>query len=283
MSFYTIASNVSIGLLFLYCLAEVMRFKKLNSNKTWFGIKAFLVIFGFLMALFTLRNPEVITGSLAPQLMAALVETHSLWVTLTLWTFGFLAACYVVLALTKFDIVSTTGEASHKRLFNGLHTAASFVVDTLLVYLFIIQGVFSLIITISIAGAISYGETDGRITRFVINLTGNTSTLESSQNTTNITITYVTLTKELVAEHDFFEDCWVIANNRVYFLTRYLLTDPEGRYRITKVCGQDGTREFTGEHQSDRTDILIERYYIGNLGDTISEVELQNKLESLKP
>ena len=83
----------------------------------------------------------------------------------------------------------------------------------------------------------------------------------------------VTLTRDMVAKHNRADDCWIIVNGKVYDVTPYLPLHPAGARIIVPFCGKDATRVFMNTH-SMRAYRLLERFYIGSLGDRISAVDV---------
>ena len=47
-----------------------------------------------------------------------------------------------------------------------------------------------------------------------------------------------------VAEHNTFEDCWMVIENKVMDVTKFLDEHPGGDEVMMSVAGQDGTDEF---------------------------------------
>ena len=69
-----------------------------------------------------------------------------------------------------------------------------------------------------------------------------------------------------VRTHNKASDCWTVINKRVYNLTKWVAQHPGGAGAITRLCGTDGTRAFTGKHggQGGPTSQLA-KYQIGVL------------------
>jgi cytochrome b involved in lipid metabolism len=55
-----------------------------------------------------------------------------------------------------------------------------------------------------------------------------------------------------VAKHKTENDCWTAVNGNVYDLTPFVHSHPGGVANITKVCGIDGTSQFTAQHGGER-------------------------------
>ena len=69
-----------------------------------------------------------------------------------------------------------------------------------------------------------------------------------------------------VRAHNKSSDCWTVINKKVYNLTKWVAQHPGGAGAITRLCGTDGTRAFTGKHggQGGPTSQLA-KYQIGVL------------------
>ncbi len=53
-----------------------------------------------------------------------------------------------------------------------------------------------------------------------------------------------------VAMHKIATDCWTAVGDGVYNLTSFVNQHPGGVANITKICGIDGTAQFTAQHGS---------------------------------
>jgi len=95
--------------------------------------------------------------------------------------------------------------------------------------------------------------TDGNIT--AINQTGSSS---------------LTLTPAEIAKHGSTGSCWVIISGNVYDLTRYISIHPGGAGEIIPYCGKDGTIAFAGASHSSYANSLLNSYFIGDFGATIT-------------
>merc|ERR1719217_1647980 len=64
------------------------------------------------------------------------------------------------------------------------------------------------------------------------------------------------ITKEEVAKHNNKESCWVILNNQVLDVTKFLNDHPGGELAILTFAGKDATEEFDMIHPPD----VIDKY-----------------------
>jgi cytochrome b involved in lipid metabolism len=63
--------------------------------------------------------------------------------------------------------------------------------------------------------------------------------------------------------HNTVSDCWSVVSGNVYNLTSYVSTHKGGAGVIEAICGKDGTKAFTGQHngeakpQTDLSSLLV--------------------------
>lgn len=81
---------------------------------------------------------------------------------------------------------------------------------------------------------------------------------------------YPVLTIEEVAKHNSPDSCWVIHEGRVYDVTSFLFDHPGGEEILVKHSGNDITQLFKEIGHSEHARSLLEKYYIGNLGDQLN-------------
>jgi len=62
----------------------------------------------------------------------------------------------------------------------------------------------------------------------------------------------------------------VIISGNVYDLTRYISIHPGGAGEIIPYCGKDGTIAFAGASHSSYANSLLNSYFIGDFGATIT-------------
>jgi cytochrome b involved in lipid metabolism len=98
--------------------------------------------------------------------------------------------------------------------------------------------------------------------------------LSNSTSTANIP-----LTLEEISLHNKTGNCWMIISNKVYDLSNYLNAHPGGAGTILPYCGKDGTTAFEtknrGSSHSSNADNLLNSFYLGNFGQTISSQAVQ--------
>jgi hypothetical protein len=70
-----------------------------------------------------------------------------------------------------------------------------------------------------------------------------------------------------VAQHSTADDCWTIVDGNVYDVTPFVSRHPGGSAAIARICGVDGTAEFSGQHGSESApNSQLESLKIGTLG-----------------
>lgn len=76
------------------------------------------------------------------------------------------------------------------------------------------------------------------------------------------------LTLSLVAENDSASSCWVVIDGMVYDLTAWIAQHPGGSGAILRLCGGDGTDQFSGKHGGQAAPAsALREYALGQLQD----------------
>ncbi|KAJ2607523.1 hypothetical protein H4S08_004800 [Coemansia sp. RSA 1365] len=73
------------------------------------------------------------------------------------------------------------------------------------------------------------------------------------------------LTPDEVAKHNKKDDCWIVINNKVFNITRYLDFHPGGRAQLMRVAGKDGTALFYNTHAWVNVDAMLNKCLVGFL------------------
>lgn len=77
-------------------------------------------------------------------------------------------------------------------------------------------------------------------------------------------------TLDEVSKHNSEESCWLIIENKVYDVTKYIPKHPAPKRTILDYCGRDATEAFrTKEKNKDhskRAKKLLESFFVGELG-----------------
>jgi len=76
-------------------------------------------------------------------------------------------------------------------------------------------------------------------------------------------------THEEVSKHNKESDCWVILNEKVYDVTKFLPDHPGGRKAIVVYAGKDATEEFEMLHAPNvLTKYLPSECTLGTIGSS---------------
>jgi len=70
-------------------------------------------------------------------------------------------------------------------------------------------------------------------------------------------------TREEVNKHNTNESCWIVANNNVYDVTKFITSHPGGKFAIFSKAGKDVTKYF--RWHSGHAKGLWQSYKIGEL------------------
>ncbi|XP_030568721.1 probable cytochrome b5 isoform X2 [Drosophila novamexicana] len=68
-----------------------------------------------------------------------------------------------------------------------------------------------------------------------------------------------------VKKHNKPNDLWVIIEDKVYDLTKFLKEHPGGEDSLKSVAGRDGTKEFIDVGHSQEARQIMKKFLIGNL------------------
>ncbi len=67
-----------------------------------------------------------------------------------------------------------------------------------------------------------------------------------------------------VAQHNTFEDCWIIIDNAVYDISEWKDHHPGGPFVARMYAGKDATAEF-GDYHSKRAELHMRHFRVGYL------------------
>ncbi|XP_047474334.1 cytochrome b5-like [Penaeus chinensis] len=68
-----------------------------------------------------------------------------------------------------------------------------------------------------------------------------------------------------VAEHETFDDCWIILYDKVFDVTKFLLEHPGGEDVVMEHAGRDATIAFRGVGHSVPALQMLDEYLVGIL------------------
>lgn len=72
---------------------------------------------------------------------------------------------------------------------------------------------------------------------------------------------------EEIAKHNTQEDCWIIHDDSVYNITKYLEFHPGGYQMIVPYAGKDITKAYYKFGHSNNADNILDKYFIGIVED----------------
>ncbi|CAM0138574.1 unnamed protein product [Umbelopsis sp. WA50703] len=75
-----------------------------------------------------------------------------------------------------------------------------------------------------------------------------------------------TYTAEQVAAHNNDKDCWIVVDNKVFDLTKFLSEHPGGKKILLKVAGKDATKQFNQFHNAQIMETVGLPLQIGVIG-----------------
>jgi len=150
MNIHPLFVHFPIGLLVIYCLLELIRFKKFLINDYFRFLKGFLSITGLLTA-----GTAVITGYLAKRTLyptgeaSRLIETHETFAQMTFLIFSILAGAYFIyfIGISKYS----------KLIPKFIYSIANFIRESWLTPLIALLGLILITITGGLGAAIVYG------------------------------------------------------------------------------------------------------------------------------
>ncbi|PON63745.1 Nitrate reductase NADH dependent [Parasponia andersonii] len=68
-----------------------------------------------------------------------------------------------------------------------------------------------------------------------------------------------------VSEHNTHQDCWLIINDKVYDVTKFMEDHPGGDEVLLSATGKDATDDFEDVGHSDSARDMMKDYYIGEI------------------
>ena len=123
--------------------------------------------------------------------------------------------------------------------------------------------VVAVLIALLIAGVMYLGKIQNETYDQPIAPTSATPGTASSSVSAGATATY---TVADVATHNNASSCWTIVNGKVYDVTSFITKHPGGQKSILKMCGTDGTANFTAQHGGKRgPEAALAKQQIGTL------------------
>lgn len=154
MNLHPVFVHFPIAFLTLYAGLELLRLKRLTDLPYWFYIKAVLVIAGSLGSLVARQTGETAARGLEnDSVLHNIIEKHELFANLSVFTFGILAACYLVQWIYKDTRLKETQNKFCKFCFG----ISNWVLGTPISFFLALTGLAVLTITGGLGGAMVYG------------------------------------------------------------------------------------------------------------------------------
>ncbi len=105
------------------------------------------------------------------------------------------------------------------------------------------------------------------VTQPTNNTQSNTTPNNITQNT-NQAVTVYTMAE--IAKHASENNCWLLINDKVYDVTKFITVHPGGVSQIIPYCGKEATKAFETQGGRNRThsptaDEMLKDYYIGDV------------------
>ncbi|CAA7405049.1 unnamed protein product [Spirodela intermedia] len=83
-----------------------------------------------------------------------------------------------------------------------------------------------------------------------------------------------------VSKHNTREDCWLLINDKVYDVTKFLDDHPGGDEVLVTATGKDATNDFEDVGHSTTARAMLDEYFVGNINT--STVSLKPNYAALK-
>ncbi len=158
LNIHPVIVHTPIGLLTLYSIIELLRFKKLQERPYIFYTKAILVIVGFGGAVAAYLSGDMIEELFTSANDLALIEVHSTFALITSVLYGVIAASYVVLWFQKE--CGTWGFLKNKNIagiWKMKLAIANFIQKPWIIGVLALLALVAIFITGALGGAIVYG------------------------------------------------------------------------------------------------------------------------------
>jgi cytochrome b involved in lipid metabolism len=146
-------------------------------------------------------------------------------------------------------------------------------------------GIIGIVIIIFLVGYYigTYNHNQELLNNSTTSLPTNSANLNANANT-------IVLNSQTISQHNRASDCWLVINNKVYDVTKFLSQHPGGSGIIVPYCGGEATTAFAtqggrGSHSGVAAQDL-NSLFIGNLGGTTTTETIQratNAAANLNP
>lgn len=161
MNIHPIFVHFPIALFTLFCILELLRFWLKQPH--WFYVKASLVIAGFFSAIVTILTGEMAEKILEDSDLEKVVEMHATFAVLATGIFMIIALAYFVAWVNKTKQIQ-------KRSWLFFTKIQQCLIETNFVYIMVILGFITIIITGALGGSMVYGPEVEPFVSFVYHL-----------------------------------------------------------------------------------------------------------------
>ena len=162
-----------IGLLVIYSIFEMIRFRIVNQQPYWFYTKAILSISGVFMAYLTLATgdgaEEVITKT-GTDFQRSIIDTHAILAGTTTTIFSVLAFSYLMEWINRNQRVRDIMQRQLGKIFTLLLKISDIIKKPSLMIVLAILGLVLLTITGGLGAAMVYGKDVDPIVSFIYSL-----------------------------------------------------------------------------------------------------------------
>ena len=178
MNPHPILVHFPIALLSVYSIFELLRFKGLLKQESWFNIKAVLVVLGAVGAV-----AAVFTGDFARQAvytgngtgypgldLPTIIRAHENWAHITAVVFVLLACAYIVAFANKFNFINFLPGQLLKGIWKFGTWIEKMLIETPLVIFLALFGLCAITITGALGGIIVYGPNIDPVAHLVYGL-----------------------------------------------------------------------------------------------------------------
>jgi len=154
-----------IAFLTVYALFELMQFPVLTRQSWYTPIKCTLLYVGTFFGFIALQ-----TGDLAEHAAARsnLIEIHSTWGAVSMWIFGVLSVCYILLFVSKEPWFMEKIEGRFKRAGTFFPAMAEAILK--IAPIGALLGLTAITITGALGGSIVYGPDTDPVVHFIYHL-----------------------------------------------------------------------------------------------------------------
>lgn len=92
-----------------------------------------------------------------------------------------------------------------------------------------------------------------------------------------------TYTVEEVKEHNTAKDCWIIVDDKVFDVTKFLTEHPGGKKVLLKMAGKDASKQFKTFHNASIMQRVGLPMQIGVIGEATPTAEQTKPVEKAQP